>query len=98
MARAAAAESGAPNTALPATRMSAPAAAASGAVSRLMPPSISSSTASSRSSTIGAGGPQLVEHLGEERLAAEPGVHAHEEEDVDLLEVRQHRVERRSPG
>ena len=24
-----------------------------------------------------------------------PGVHAHEEEDVDLLEVRQHRVERR---
>ena len=41
------------------------------------------------------GGGELVEHRRDEGLPAEAGVHAHEEEDVDLLEVREHRFDRR---
>src|SRR5262245_35317521 len=36
----------------------------------------------------------LVEHLGNERLAAETRVHTHHEQEVDVTEVRLHGVER----
>ena len=81
--------------ALPATRMSTPAATAAGAVSSLMPPSISISTGKPCLVDHGAGGAHLVEDVRDERLTAEPGVHAHHEQQVDLAEVRQHRVDRR---
>ena len=42
-----------------------------------------------------ARGAHLVEHLGDERLTAEAGVHAHHEQRVDVVEVRLDRVERR---
>ena len=60
-----------------------------------MPPSISISTGSDRVSISARAAADLVEHLGDERLAAEAGVHAHHEQQVDLGEVRLHRVVRR---
>ncbi len=36
----------------------------------------------------------LVEHVGDEALAAPAGVHAHHQQEVDLVEVREHRVDR----
>ena len=75
--------------------MSTPAAAASAAVSTLMPPSISISQARPRASISLPHRRHLVEHLGDERLTAPPGVHAHHQQEVDLVEVRHHRVDRR---
>ena len=95
MARPAATGSSALNTALPDTRMSTPAAAAAGAVSTLIPPSISISTARPRASISLRATCHLVEHVGDERLAAPAGVHAHDEQQVDLVEVRQHGVDGR---
>ena len=80
---------------VPDTRMSTPASAARCALSILMPPSISISTARPCSSITRARPRDLVEHLGDERLAAEAGLHAHHEQQVDLAEVRLDRVERR---
>ena len=60
-----------------------------------MPPSISISTARPARVDLLARGAHLVEHLGDERLAAEAGVHAHHEQQVDVAEVRLDRVERR---
>ena len=61
------------------------------AVSTLMPPSISISTARPRASISLRATAHLVEHLGDERLTAPAGVDAHHQQEVDLVEVRQHR-------
>ena len=78
---------------VPDTRMSTPASAARCALSILMPPSISISHARPRASIGGARGAHLVEDLGNERLTAEPGLHAHHEQQVELVEIRLDRCE-----
>ena len=57
-----------------------------------MPPSISISTAKPARVDLLARGAHLVEHLGDERLTAETGVHAHDEQQIDVAEVRLDRV------
>ena len=45
-----------------------------------------------------ARGAHLVEHLGDERLTAETGLHAHHQQHVELAEVRLDRRRRASSG
>ena len=92
--------SGDPNTALPATRMSAPAATIRGAVRTSIPPSTSIGAAlPSRRSNV-AHGPNLRLRPGDESLPAEAGVDRHHQDVVhvagNLLERadRRRRVER----
>ena len=93
--RAAAAGSGSAKIALPATRMSTPAMTAAARGVELDPsvdldldgqPGLVDRT---------AGDPDLVEDVRDERLTPEARMDAHDEQQVDLAEERQDRVDRR---
>ena len=82
------ARSRAPNTAVPATKTSAPARAAAPIVSGPMPPSTSSATSRPRSSIQRRSVLDLAEHARDELLAAEARVDRHHQHLVDVAEHR----------
>ena len=79
-------------TALPTTNQSMPASRACLMVSEWMPPSISRRWSGLRSFFDGDG---FGQHFGHELLAGETGVDAHDEDDVDMLDRGEDRVDRR---
>ncbi len=92
--RTAAAGSAAPNTALPATRTSAPASTHSGAVAASTPPSTSSRKCRPRVFPLCLEPAQLVQRRGHELLPAEAGLHAHHQHQIQLVQVRGQRLRR----
>ena len=84
-----------PKIADPATSTRAPARTTAGAVSSSMPPSTSRSAPRPRRSSSSRVARDLGEDLGDERLATEPGVHRHAQDEVDLRQEGLDGLERR---
>ena len=82
--------------ALPATNVSAPARHTSSIVSRLMPPSTSSTARRcAPSSSMRRARAILSSERRNELLSAEPGIHRHDQQQIEVVEHLAHRRERR---